>query len=600
MALRRLLVYSSVLAVLCLLCRPVFSENAIFADDTRLDQKVTFDAEGDTVSSVLDKLATTTGVTMTAGLDSKDWFVQDRKVIVHVTDMKLSDLMQNLSTILRFHWSKGMADGKPTYKLWQDKTELAEEESLRNAGDTAASQESRDKRENAIADMVNLGSLSSADAATLKASDPWRYVLATEPLGRDVADLMNKLPEARSAVVQGTVASFPVVELSPQMQETVRRIAQSYDSLTKSIGASEDHTALLGKFDKLQVTINRRVPGISSADALMNSSMLGRITIGSGTDSFDIPLFDPSSAIGKALGKAIISLKGGAAKDLVGKQLEADMTAAQQAAAQPTQAVARDISSDPSLKAKVQIFKDPATATLPIVLKSLAMNSGKNVFSDYFPGAAPVIQGGEKTLGEQLEAIRMAYGSNWTKSGNTVTFSDKDWFTKRTWAVPELWMKYWAERGKLNSGFLIDDMVQIGNLRDEQIDHTIMGDATMVRLGAGEAARNRQLLRFYASLAPDQVNQMNAGKLEAGSLSDGQWSLLKLALATKGAAYAAVQKGSQTIQMTQSAKDAVELSYTFAYNPGGSDPAVTFKLTSGVIFSGFMQKPKDPNAAKAQ
>lgn len=593
MNLRRFLVCLFVLAILCLLSLPAFSDNAVFTGDTRLDQKVTFEAEGDTVSSVLDKLSTSTSVAMTAGLDSKDWFVQDRKVIVHVTDMKLSDLMQHLSTILRFHWSKGSAEGKPTYKLWQDKQELAEEESLRNAGDTAQSQETRDKRENAIADMVNLGSLGKTDAAGLKAADPWRYVLATEPLGRDVADLMSNLPEARSAFVQGTEASFPVVELTAQMQDAVRRIAQSYDSLTKSIGSSEDHSALLARFEKLQVTVNRRVLGTSSADALMNSSILGRITIGSGADSFDIPLFDPSSAVGKALGKAIIALKSGAAKDLVGKQLEADMTAAQKAA-QPAQTVARDISSDPALKGKVQLFKDDATATLPIVLKALAANSGKSIVSDFFPGAAPVIRGGERTLGEQLEAIRIAYGSNWTKAGNTITFSDKDRFTKRAWAVPDVWMKYWSDRGKLNSGLLIEDMVQIGNLRDEQIDHTIMADSTLVRLGAGEAARNRQLLRFYGSLAPEQVNH----KLEAASLSDAQWSLLKMALATKGAAYAAVEKGSQLIQMTQSPKDAVELSYTFSYHPGGNDPAVTFKLTSGVIFSGFMQKPKDPNAAK--
>lgn len=570
----------SLAAVFCLLSSTALADNAVLSGDTRLDQPVTFHSEGDTVASVLESLSTATGVTLTAGADSKDWFTQDRKVIIHVNEMKLSALMQHLSTILRFHWSKGAADGKPTYRLWQDKQELAEEESLRNADDNGRSQEARDRRENAIADMVNLGSLSSADATSLKTSDPWRYFLATEPLGRDVAALMSSLPEARAAFVQGAEASFPVVELPPQMQDTVKRIAQSYDSLTKSIGGSEDHSALLARFEKLQITVNRRVPG-ASAESLLAKSILGQITIGSGSESFDIPLFDPSSAVGKALAKAIIALKGGASKEQVGKQLEADMTAAQRDA-DTSKAVARDISSDPSLRAKLRLSEKDANVILPLALKSFAAGSKLNVISDYFPGPLKTIGGGEKTVGEQLEAIRLAYGANWTKSGNTVLFKDKDWFVKRTWAVPEVWMKYWSERGRINGGLFLDDLVQIANLRDVQIDHTIMTDPVLVRMGAGEGARNRQILRFYAALDPSQVKQMSGGKLDAGSLSDAQWSALKNALATKGAAYAAAQRDKQVVAFTQSVKDVTE--YQIAYYPGDNEVPVTFKMTSGDVY----------------
>lgn len=597
MTLHRFLVCSFVLAVLVLACSQSFGDNAVFSGDTRLDQKVTFDSEGDTIASVLDRLSASTSVAMTAGVDSKDWFVQDRKVIVHVSDMKLSDLMQHLSAILRFHWSKGAADGKPTYRLWQDKQELAEEESLRNAVDTAQAQESRDKRENAIADMVNLGSLTDADAGKLKAADPWRYVLATEPLGRDVADLMSNLPEARGAFVQGTEASFPVVELTPQMQDAVRRIALSYDSLTRSIGGTEDYSSLLEDFDRLQITINKTTPGSVSANQLMAKSILGRITIGSGADSFDIPLLDPSSAVGKALGRAIIRLKGGASKDQVGKQLEAEMTAAQKAA-QPAQSVARDITSDPDLRAKLKLSEKDTTAILPFTLKPFAAKSKLNVVSDYFPGLVAMIGGGEKTVGEQLETIRRAYGANWTKSGNTVRFRDKDWFVKRTWAVPEVWMKYWSQRGEINNGLFFDDFVQIANLRDEQIDNTIMNDPALARRGAGEGARNRQILRFYASLTADQVKRMSETKLDASLLSDAQWIALKVALDTKGAAYAAVTKGTQIIGFTQSAKDVTE--YVFAYYPGESEAPVTFKLTSGDVFKTSSEVVVPHNAPKAK
>lgn len=581
MALRRILLAAIVLCTL-LSARMLLADDAVLRDDSRLDQKVTLHVDGTAISAVLEQLQASSGVTMAAGLNDSDWSTRDRKVIVQVADMRLGDLMQQLSQVLHFHWSKGSADGKANYRLWQEKQELSEEESLRASGDSAQSKEARDKRENALADMVNLGSLSSSDAAGLKTADPWRYVLATEPLGRDVASLMSSFPEARNAFVQGTQASFAVSEMPAQFQETVRRIAQSYDSLTRSIGASEDHSPLLSKFDKLQVTINQRTPGAGDSSAVMSGSILGRISIGLGLDSFEIPLFDPASAMGKALGKAIISLKGGASADVVGKQLEADMTAA--AKASETAASTRDITSDPSLKAKYKLVESgvPGAATLPTTLKLLALKTKLNIISDYFAGLAPVFDGSEKPLGEHLEAIHRLYGSNWTKSGSVVAFRDKEWFNKRAWAVPEVWMKYWADRGKINSGLLLDDLMQIGNLRDEQIDHTVMTDANLVHLGAGEAARNRQILRFYGGLTADQQKQLAGSKLEAASLTDDQWSLLKAALATKGAAYAAVQKGAQTVQLTQSSKDVVE--YKFAFYPGANEPAVTFSLTSGVVY----------------
>lgn len=572
-------------------------------DDPRLQKSMTFSADGLAVSEVLEKLSAEAEVKLSAGLNDQDWAVRDRKIIIYVSDMKLVDLMRHIAATLRFHWSRGSEDGKPTYRLWQDKNARLEEESLRATQDSEQYAQARDARENALADMTNLGSLSRSDADSLKVSDPWRYVLATEPLGRDVADLMTRFSDARGAFVQGTEAGFAVAELPDELQTTVRRIAESYNSLTKSIGDAEDHSNLLAKFDKLQVTINRR----SAKSNIVTQDILGQITIGSGADSFDIPLFDPASLIGKALGKAILSLKSGASKDEVGTQLQADMADAAKGA-DKQRVAARDITSDPELRAKLQLFKTSSTATLPFALKALAMSPIEiggnkikfNVISDCFPSGAPVFDAEEKTLGAQLEAIRAAFGSNWTKAGRVLIFRDKDWFVKRAWAIPEVWLKYWADRGRLNNGLLIEDMVQIADLRDEQLDHTIMTDPTMVRIGAGESARNRQILRLYATLTPQQRTEMAQSKLDIGELNDEQWELLKAALATKGAVYAASQRQSQFLRFSQSAPDAVELSYAISYYPNDTDPAVSFKLTSGVVITGFPEAPKEPEPAASK
>lgn len=545
--------------------------------DPRLEQKITFNADGITVSDAITQLAASTGITLSAGQNGDDWTVRDRRIIMHVTDMKLADIMQQFASVLHYRWSCGGVGAQSTYRLWQDKKQREEEESLRASVDSEQSKQAREKRENGLADMVNLGSLSSADAMGLKAGDPWRYVLATEPLGRDVANLMSNFPDARNAFVQGTEVTFAVAELPPTLQETLKRIAQSYDALIKSIGGAEDHSDLFTKFDKLQITINQRGPSGTAGD-IVSQSILGRITLG----GLEIPLFDPASPAGKALGKAIISLKGGASKDQVGKQLQTDMASAIKVSEAAAQSAPRDITSDPALRIKVKLFDGATTPSLCVVLKALALRAKINVISDYFPGQPPSIEGGDRTLGEQLELIRKAYGSNWTKAGGVLLFRDKDWFTKRAWAVPDVWMKYWTDRGKLNNGLLLDDLARIGDLRDVQIDHTIMTDSQLVRLGAGEAARNRQILRFYISLNSDQRKQLAESKLDAASLTEDQWTSLKTALATKGAAYAAIQKGSQFMQLSQTGKEVID--YKFAYYPNQNEPAVLFKLTSGDVY----------------
>lgn len=570
----------------------VLSENAAISkgDDPRLDQSVTYDADGIPISTVLDQLAGSTGVVMNAGLDENDWMVRDRKVVVHVKDMKLVDLMREFAGILRFHWSRGGEEGKWTYRLWQDGQHRTEEESLRASATDTQSKESRQRRENALADMVNLGSLSANDAAGLEATDPWRYVLATEPLGRDAAEFLNGFPAARNAFVQGIEVSFPVFQLSSQLQATVRRIAESYDSLTQKIGISENHSRLLEEFDRLQITINRRRAG--SGDDVVSKSMLGRLTVG-GQELFDIPVFDPGSPVAKALGKAIIALKSGTPRETVETQLKDDMEAAA-GAKDVVRTLARDISSDPALRAKIKLFdllyddktlklvSPSRTAPLPVVLRALAENAKLNVISDYFLGENPAIAAGEKTLGEQLEAISAAYGVNWEKAGRTVRFRDKEWFVKRWWEVPEVWVRYWTERGRINGGLQLLDLVQIGNLRDEQIDHTIMSDSALVRVGAGDAARNRQILRFYGSLKDEQVQKLITDHLSVSSLTDAQWAALQDALATKGAAYAAAARGSQFIQLSQTGTNAIE--YKFAYYPGDNAPPVTFVFQSGMVY----------------
>ena len=97
-----------------------------------------------------------------------------------------------------------------------------------------------------------------------------------------------------------------------------------------------------------------------------------------------------------------------------------------------------------------------------------------------------------------------------------------------------------------------------------------------------------------ASLSSDGEQFLEFCRVEKGlaanSLDDRQWAALQTALAAKGAAYAAAQKGSQLVRLTQTGKDVTE--YSFSYYPGGNDPAVVFTLTSGVVYKPTEELPR--------
>jgi hypothetical protein len=572
-------------AVLCMCsaaCQSAQENECLFkGDDPRLEKPIDFTANGLRLADAFAALGQQAGVTMIAGSDADDWMVYDRKVIVHVTNMPLRDLMSELSKTLSFHWTRTGNPGEWTYRFMRSEADEANELALRTARTDQTAKLARQKRESALSDLVNLTSLAPGDIQRLKDTDPWRYILATETLGKDVALFLKSHPESREAFLSGVGSSTPVSVMPAEMQEAVRRIAASYDALTKSIGASEDHADLLSNFDKLQVTINRR--SLSGTD-VFTQSMLGSITIGYGVgpDSIEVPVFDPTSQVAKAFGRAVLSLRSGANKEEVAKQLAGALkTAASDAGARGS---ARDISSDPDLRKPIELFKKPVSAQLTTTLSVLAAVTKMNIISDYFHVEQSKMPAGEKSLGEQLELIRTAYGSNWEKAGNTLRFRDSEWYIKRTWEVPQVWLDFWVSQGERSHGLELTELAEIARLRDEQLDHIIAADPDLVRLGAGEAVRNREIMRFYQSLTKEQVTQLNSQSLPVSSLSEEQWQKLKTALATKGAAYGAVEKASQTMTLQKkvidSSPDTPIAEYALTYRPESGEP-VTFKITVG-------------------
>ena len=58
----------------------------------------------------------------------------------------------------------------------------------------------------------------------------------------------------------------------------------------------------------------------------MAQSLIGKVILGIKEDLIEVPFFNFSSEISRALGNAIISLKSGVDKSIVEKELQADIS----------------------------------------------------------------------------------------------------------------------------------------------------------------------------------------------------------------------------------------------------------------------------------
>ena len=64
--------------------------------DTRLAQKVTYEAWHTPVKTILADISKSTGVTLNAGFSKMDWQVRDRRMNVYVKDVTLAQLMNSI------------------------------------------------------------------------------------------------------------------------------------------------------------------------------------------------------------------------------------------------------------------------------------------------------------------------------------------------------------------------------------------------------------------------------------------------------------------------------------------------------------------------
>ncbi|MEN6356895.1 MAG: hypothetical protein ABFD83_07400, partial [Armatimonadota bacterium] len=84
---------------------PNASDQAVieqWENDTRLSQKVTYEARHKAVKVILEDLSDMMGVTLNAGFNKQDWQVRDRKMNIFAKDITLADLLNSIARTMKF------------------------------------------------------------------------------------------------------------------------------------------------------------------------------------------------------------------------------------------------------------------------------------------------------------------------------------------------------------------------------------------------------------------------------------------------------------------------------------------------------------------
>jgi hypothetical protein len=208
----------------------VRSTDSELKPDTRLTQKITYEAFHKPVKTILADLTQMTGVTLNAGFNRQDWQVRDRKMNIIVKDLPLKDLIESIARVMNFKWERG-EHNPPLYRLVQDRRLLAKLQAEATKREDELKQEVKKRRTALIDALAEVSTASDADLAKLKTDNPYLYSCAESGLAKLVTQLLKDAPDLREAMTTGNRNVSAPLSILP---ESTRQLY--LDVLRKSYG----------------------------------------------------------------------------------------------------------------------------------------------------------------------------------------------------------------------------------------------------------------------------------------------------------------------------------------------------------------------------
>jgi len=515
------------------------AEGGFWEADGRLGHKVTYEARRKPVRTILSDLSKITGVDLKAGYSNVDWQVRDRKMSIFCEDLPLKDLMQSVARVMKFKWSRNAETEPWTYRLYMDRKTVLETEAASQREEEKYRQEMADKRKAFFEGLLGLDKLSEEELNKLKETDPVLYEQTLSAVGLSFAEWLRQTPEAADALLNGLAIDLTASNLSAASQEALTGVARNcldkatgFDGGVSGNDLRKASSKLESEVGKFKIRVNWHLRDYSRDPTAGRE--VGMIDIRYGDSFFNQVYWSPDNPMVKQRAKMRITSQeqGQSYGDTVRQNLGACLAADREIEKMfvPGDPVVEH-PDEPDLhrkfRLKVEGAADWRLRGMADYQSALAKASGFAVVSDCFrqeiTGSVP--EAGAE-LKDILEAISMGFRSNWWKNGQVIEFRYRDWFHRRSLAIPDAQIDPWR-RFFLKNGYIdIGCMAQIAQLTlDQQRENTLGEDGQYEFYTVGGEA---VLLKLYATLTPEQRAALfSQGGLSLGCLAPPQLESLK-------------------------------------------------------------------------
>ena len=562
------------LALSCLICESTFAIGKITVDpnvmgaslmktlsipDTRLAQKVTYEARHKSVQKILEDLTAMTGIELYAGSSKNDWPVRSRKMNIFVKDIKLADLMNSIAHVMKFKWTRNDDVNPPTYRLVVDGKATAAADAQIESALKRSEEQWQKRRQDWVDVIMRYGGMSDTQLESICETDPILRSFARRGVIKALYALFREVPETENRYAAGQSFRISSKELSSETMTLLFNAGNELWKILQRMGiASEKQTDPVGyngivKPDEtFDIACYRLDKGSFTPNLRWDESSVGNtgyFHIMKGERDFEIanlPRMD--SDWEQWRGATVNAIMDGDDLDQVFSTYEAAIAKQkedhkkEELSLYPSEPLNEHPVFDELEKTIKLIIETPPdqnpeliiTSYIAIVQKALADATGFGVVSDSWACAIGVrrMPGQEIKLSELLDKISEQYNYNWDKNSNILEFRHRMWWKNRLNQISDERVAKWSKNTSKNGVLSLDDLAQICNITYDQAEESLKPDKVLGTAGIyGQILEildtngNLHWLRLYSTLKPELRKQLTDRWISGAMLSSDQWKL---------------------------------------------------------------------------
>lgn len=491
------------------------------------------------LQDVLKDLTKQTGVDLVAGVTSRDWRVQERKVTIYAKDTPLGTVIDGIGQTLDYLVTRSGEDGKWKYRIWQDKNRRDLESAMLTADEEALAEKAKELTQLTIDGAQKALNLSHEEALKLRKDDPWTAFLGGTDSGRAYAKLLvylnDRYPTEHEPILRGRSVTINLADAPPEVRE------MATDALNGgNLGSM--FLPMSGKAVADEITVSPvAVMGMGGEASEALKAGFGAMVMISGQNPNEsveggeaspgdpamamYPFTHAASPVAKWTADAAFAVidkkeQGADPEELIGEvfgesePMQDEYAGLYSAATTGKSPTEQNPPTDPSLTREVELGKakfefsntDVKDDSIQVISKAIDRPVMLESFDDRSTPVAPWLHPGKQPLYKILIALEKG-GFTWAYDGAVLRIRPTDWALKRSCEVSKSFIQYYVnlldKRGKLT----LDNIAEIASsLTDEQLSSMFFKWPQKYNfvLTSELDPGNLDVLRFYADLNNSQ------------------------------------------------------------------------------------------------